>query len=438
MESSYTRLKRIQQRIWRRAANALLMLNQHLTISLSFIVIIVFGVFWIVLEQKLEQHLFNNAQNYGYGVARYASTDLGQLLIDNDSKGQSEYLKRLVNSPLIESASLYNQQGALLTEQFKSESSTDKSIRYITLLQDIESEQGRLGILKIKLDRTQQEAPIKELMNNLAMIAVILMILSSVAAWFIAQFLIKPVNRLFSQPLTRPDSEKVEQLDVAEELQQILEKSGYNNKSPAPISEMESAGIHKILAVESNAIETNLIILHLYLSDLPQWIDSRRKSDVVPKLREIDRRILVSVHGQSGVLLNFDGLNATASFDLTDAVDNPEFKALSCAQLLIELMTEIGVQAKVHIKRENRILLKHRHRTPIAVPLVQSDHEITFAHQTKDLLIHKSLQQSLIDTKHIELEKLSNDWYGLCGQSDSAKSMLQRQKDWTQYLLDSE
>ncbi|NNJ71789.1 MAG: hypothetical protein HKP09_01270, partial [Enterobacterales bacterium] len=356
-------------RVWRKAANALLMLNQHITITISFMLIIVFGTFWIVLEKQLEEHLFSNARNYGYGVAQYASQDLLQLINDNDSEGQTEYLIRLTNSPLVVSAFLYDAQGKLLAEYVENSDSPPDDNQLITLLQDIYTGTTRSGIIKITLNRKQQEAPVKKFMNGLAFLAVFMMVMASVAVYFIARLLVKPVNRLFSLPLEAPNKNQVETMDVAEELQTILEKSGRLNNAPAPLSDMESAGIHKLLAVESSAMQLELVIMTLHLHDFKSWVDSHTKPAVVKKLREIDQRVLVAVHGQSGIVVQFNGISATACFGMSEEDDNPDYKAFNCAHILMELLVEIGIDVSIHIYREQRIVLKHRHRSSVAMPM---------------------------------------------------------------------
>ena len=433
MTSSYNRLKRMQQAIWRQAANALLMLQQHLSASLAFMVIIVFGVFWVVFERTLQDHLFDNARNYGYGVAQYASDDLGRLLLNGDQSQQQQYLQRLVASPLIESATLFDKAGILQTivEEPSTASSNDE---LITLLHDIDSDGDRVGILKITLNRNAQEAPIQAFMNQLAFMALGLMLLSIISAWFIAKLLVSPINRLFSLPLEAPDSDAVESLDVADELKEILQRSGRMSQSPAPISEIESSGIHKLLAVEASAIKKDVVILYLTTTNMKKKYDMLNDTHIVSILREFDRRLLVSVHGQSGMLLYFDGITATASFGMDESMPNPEFNALSCALLLIELMKEIDIKVNVHILREHRIILKHRQRMPVAVPFDAQFHQLPDPPEHR-LFIHESLISDLQATAELTLVQNSDDWYGLDKMGKEAHALFLRQKDWTGYLL---
>ena len=434
MTSSYNRLKRIQQTIWRKAANALLMLQQHVTISLSFMVIIIFGVFWIVFEESLESHLFDNARNYGYGVAQYANEDLGNMLLANNSDEQQRYLERLVQSPVIETASVFDKSGLLQSSVSGEPDTTQDKSQLITLLHDIIIDEQRVGILKLTLNRAEQEKPIQAFMNELSLMAVMLMILATVLAWYLAKLLIKPINRLFSLPLEAPDTEAVESLDVADELKDILQRSGRMNQSPAPISEIESSGIHKLLAVEASAVKKEVVILYLTTKDMKNKYEMFTDTHIVSMLREFDRRLLVSVHGQSGMLLYFDGITATASFGMDDTMPNPEFSALSCALLLIDLMKEIDIKVNVHILREQRIILKHRQRMPVAVPIDAKFHQLPNPPEHR-LFIHDSLVPELQATAQLRLVKNSEHWYGLDKMSQEAYALFLRQKDWTQYLL---
>ena len=437
MTESYNRLKRMQQRVWRKAANALLMLKQHVTISLSFLVIIVFGVFWIVFEQSLQDHLFDNARNYGYGVAQYASADLGIMLQENRQDDQKTYLNRLVSTPLIVSATLYDKAGLLVAEaSSNSEFQIDNS-KLVTLLHDVKLADNRIGMLKITLNRQAQEAPIQEFMNGLAFMAVALMILASIASWYLARYLTRPINRLFSLPLEAPDTKAVESLDVADEIKGILQRSGQLSNSPAPISEMESAGIHKLLAVDAQASKRSVVILKIKLYQMKQWYQSHSDSEIVRKLRAIDQRLLVAVHGQTGMLLHFDGISAKACFGMSTEVTSPEYKALSCALLIKDLLADIGVAVQLLIRAEDRIILQHRHRMPIAVPFdkkLYHSKERPFA----EICIHQNIADILSETGQLSLSNLSPDWYTLESMTDSAQSLYQRQKDWTEYLLGNE
>ena len=433
MTTSYNRLKRMQQAVWRKAANSLLMLQQHVTISLAFMVIIAFGIFWVVFEKTLEDHLFDNARNYGYGVAQYSSADLGNMLIADDKEAQQRYLERLVKSPLIITATLFDKDG-LLQSSIASESDVQDQAQLITLLHDIMVSEQRVGILKITLNRKDQEQPIQAFMNQLSFMAVGLMISAIILAWYLAKYLTKPINRLFSLPLEAPNTEAVESLDVAEELKDILQRSGRMSQSPAPISEIESSGIHKLLAVEANVVKKDVVILYLSTVDMKNQYETLSDTDIVDVLREIDRRLLVSVHGQSGMLLHFDGITATASFGMDESMPNPEFNALSCGLLLIDLMKEIGVKITVHILREHRIILKHRQRMPIAVPFDAQFHQLpeSVGHR---LFIHESLVPELQATANMTLVPNSDRWHGLDKMSQEAYALFLRQKDWTHYLL---
>ena len=420
-------------RVWRKAANALLMLNQHITISISFMLIIVFGSFWIVLEKQIEDHLFSNARNYGYGIAQYASKDLLGLIKTKDEEGQTEYLQRLTDSPLVVSAFLYDAQGKLLVEfQEESEEPLNQS-QLITLLQDIYDLDERMGIIKITLNRELQEAPVKEFMNSLAFLAVFLMILASIASYFIARLLVKPVNRLFSLPLEAPDKDQVERLDVADELRSILEKTGRRNKSPAPLAEMESSAIHKLLAVESSAVKQELVIMTIHLHDFKSWVDRQSKSAIVEKLRQIDERILVAVHGQSGIVVQFNGISATTCFGMSDEDENPDYKALSCAYILLDLMREIGIDISIHIYREIRIVLKHRLRTSIAMPM--ETFEDPEANRDYKILMHDNVANRLSPTGQVAMSRVTDYWLTPDSLSESANALHERQLNWTRYLL---
>jgi uncharacterized membrane protein affecting hemolysin expression len=432
MTDSYNRLKRMQQRVWRRAANALLMLNQHVMISLSFLVIIVFGVFWIIFEQELEDHLFNNARNYGHGVAQYASGDLARLLSANTNDEQKAYLERLVNTPLIVSATLYDASGRLLAEA--DNATTGEPEQHITLLHDINNQETRLGILKITLNRAAQEAPIQSFMNRLAFMAVGLMIIASILAWYVGRLLTRPINRLFSLPLEAPDSEAVESLDVSQEIKDILVRTGEMNKSPAPISEMESSGLHKLLAVDASASRKKIVIVSFYLYDLKKWFEDHTDKDIVRKLREIDQRLLVTTHGQMGIVTHFDGITASACFGMVDDVVNPGYKALSCAMIVQELFAEIHVQVQIKIQEENRIILRHRHRMPLSVPYEEIQQQQPAV--ANNILIHEPVAPELVATNQVNLVSAEGPWLTLESMSESARSLYTRQKEWTQYLLE--
>ena len=171
----------------------------------------------------------------------------------------------------------------------------------------------------------------------------------------------------------------------------------------------------------------------LHLHDFEAWVDSHSKPAVVERLRQIDQRVLVGVHGQSGIVVQFNGISATACFGISDEDENPDYKAFSCAYILMELLTEIGIDISIHIYREQRIVLKHRHRSSVAMPM--ETFEDPQPNRDYKILLHDNVAQRLAPTGQVGMERVTDYWMTPESMSESANALHERQLNWTRYLL---
>ncbi|MCP4411575.1 MAG: hypothetical protein GY808_03260 [Gammaproteobacteria bacterium] len=445
MTNKLDRLKRIQQRLWRKAAASILSLHHNLVIILSFLLITAFGSFWIFIDQKLETQLLKSITENGYSISRYAAADLRPLILSKDKQSQESYLNRLTSHPLIISARLFDHQGALLTENHASSEKSSIESDILTLLEDIyglhftdqQNDQKRIGILQLQMDKARQKKPIQTLMDTIAIITIIVMVLSIIIAWFVSKHLTKPLRNLLKSPINAPGKGIIEKLDVATELKLMLESSSSIYDSPAPVSNAEASGIHQLLSVDSVAEIGEVIILKLYLSDLAKWLTPASGSPNVQLLRRLDRLLIVTIHSQQGHLLAFDGITAQACFGLDGNLSSATFRATSCSILIKELLRELTLEPRICLRKEERLLIRHMKRTPIAIPIHDTDDmpSTLFTNNNHWLLLHKSLYDDPRLLEQIRLEEHDYQWKTIQETQASAQAMMERQLTWIKHLL---
>jgi len=445
MTDKLDRLKRTQQRLWRKAAASILSLHHNLVIILSFLLIIVFGSFWIFIDQKLEAQLLQNITDNGYSISRYAASDLRPLILSSDKQSQVTYLERLTNHPLFISARLFDHQGALLTESVASNDNPPMEADTLTLLEDIyglqnnqqQNGHSRIGILQLEMDRTSQKKPIQQLLDTIAIITIIVMVLSIVIAWLVSKRLTKPLRSLLKSPIDAPGKGIIEKLDVTTELKLMLESSSSIYDSPAPVSNAEASGIHHLLSVDSVAEIGEVIILKLYLCDLAKWLTPASGSPSVKLLRQLDRLLIVTIHSQQGHLLAFDGITAQACFGLDGDLTSATFRAASCSLLIKELLRDLTLEPRICLRKEERLLIRHMNRTPIAIPIQDTDDKPStlFADNSHWILLHRSLYDDHRLLEQIRLDEYNQEWKTIKETRPSAQAMMERQLTWIQYLL---
>jgi len=442
MDKKIDRLKRQQQRKWRKAAVSILSLHHNLVIVLSFLMVVVFGSLWLFMDQKLESQLLKNIRSYGYSITHYAATDLRPLILSEEKNSQKQYLRRLTDHPLILTAHLFDHQGTLLAESVATNQGDTNHVSLndfdtLTLLEDLYFDGNSIGILQIKMDRTKQEKPVQELLESIAIIIVFTMMLAILVAWLASRRLTKPLRQLLNLPIDVPQLEAIEKLDVASELKLMLESSSTVSGAPAPVSNAEASGIHRLLSVDSVTEIGEVIILKLYLCDLAKWLKPDSGSPNVELLRKLDRLLIVTVHSQQGHLINFDGITAQACFGLDGNLKAAAFRAASCSLLLKQLLDEMSLLPKICLRKEKRLLLRHMKRTPIAIPLHTTDDDPTslFSDTNLWILLHKSLYNDHLLLEQIRLKQHDEDWKTIRETRPSAQSMMERQLTWIRHLL---
>ncbi len=442
MDKKFDRFKRQQQRLWRKAAASILSLHHNLVISLSFLIIILFGILWVFINQKLEHQLLQNVRAYGYYVTQFAATDLKQLIVDDDTQLQEKYLQRLVEYPLIKTARLFNHQGSLLANSLsdsprKNKPSIINESNSLILLEDINLKQKRIGILQLEMDRTSLEKPIHNLLETISIISVLTMAIAILIVWLLTRRLTQPLRKLLDFPIDEPQNGAIEEVDISSELKLMLENSASVNASPAPISSAEASGIHQILSVDSVAERGEVIILRLYISDLAKWLKLDSGNPNVDLLRQLDRLLIVTIHNQQGHLLNFDGITAQACFGLDGDLSSATFRAASCSLLLRTLLEEIGLDLKISLLKEERLLVHHMKRTPVTIPIHIIDDEpvALFSNSYFWIILHKNIFEDRQLLEHIRLQSFDDNWKTISEIRQSAQSMLERQLAWIKYLL---
>ena len=442
MDKRIDRLRRRQQRLWRKSASTILSLHYNLALLVAFLTIVILGTFWILVDQKLEKHLILNAQSYGYGISRYSSTDLKDLLLSDDKKTQQSYMQRLTADPIINEALLYDNLGTLLavssiiSETNKDAGTTDKSNTLI-ILEDIIHDQKRLGMIQLEINRTTQEAPIQKLLNLLAIFTVVMMILTTFIAWLVTRRLTRSLRQLFKVPVNTPEENSVEDFDVGSELKLLLESTSNDLDSPAPVSRAERSGIHQLLALDSVAESSDVIIMNLRLPHLADWLKPDRGTPNVQLLRKLDRLLIMTIHSQQGHLLNFDGMTAQACFGLNGKVSAAVYKAVSCCQLLKIQLDEISLNPKFCLRKEERLLIRHMKRTPVAIPIHDHDVEpdLLFSSNKLWLILNKNISEDKRLLDQITLKRINEDWMSIKEVHPTAQSMIERQLTWIRYLL---
>ncbi|PCJ50250.1 MAG: hypothetical protein COA74_03230 [Gammaproteobacteria bacterium] len=461
MDKKFDRLRRQQQRLWRKAAVSILSLHHNIAILMAFLMITVLGIFWVLVDQKLEDHLIDNARAYGYGISQYSTTDLKELILSEDKASQELYLHRLTADPLILEARLYNQLGTLLaitpainTQQADPNLTTDnligdsvgnsfgKSIEpkngnSLTLLEDIKDGTQALGILQLEIDRNLQEAPTHKLLNLLAIFTVVMMIIAVILVWFITKRLTRSLRKLLKFPINSPEEKIIHNLDVGSELKHMLESSTSTSDSPAPVSRAEESGIHQLLAADSIAKSGEVIILRLYLPELSKWLKPASGAHNVGLLRKLDRLLIMTIHSQQGHLLSFDGITAQACFGLDGNLDSAVYRSVSCSLLMENLLTELSLSPKISLRQEQRLLIRHMKRTPVAIAttIYNDDKELLLPEQQPWLVLHDNISQDKRLADQMMLSKITQNWHTIDEITLAAQSMIERQLTWIRYLL---
>lgn len=441
MDKKIDRLRRQQQRLWRKAAASILSLHSNIAILLAFLMIIVLGTFWALIDHKLEKHLLGNAQTHGYSITRYALDDLSELITSGDIASQEKYLQRLTNDRLVIDARLFDYQGTLLAKSNLLTQTNDNILstksETLTLLEDIKQNDIRIGILQIKIDRQRVETPVQKLLNSLAMLTVGMMIIAIIIAWLISKRLTRPLRQLLKFPINTPEDHFNENLDVGSELKLMLESSSDSTGAPAPVSKAEQSGIHQLLAADSVAESAEVVILKIYLCDLTNWLKPDTGTPNVHLLRQLDRLLILTIHSQQGHLLSFDGITAQACFGLDGDLASAAFRAASCSLLLKTLLEELTLQPKMCLRKEERLLIRHMKRTPVAIPIHSIEEETNplFADNTLWLLLHKSINDDPRLLEQMQLVEFNQNWKMLDEVNHTAQAMLDRQLTWIRYLM---
>jgi len=446
MDKKLDRLRRQQQRMWRKSARSILLMHQNITILIAFFMITILGILWVMLENKLDHHLTNQTRTYGYGISRYASTDLERLILTKNTKAQKNYLIRITNDPFIIEATLFDDLGVILATHSSHPETTNESTQQSlqsqtrqTLIEDILSDDKRVGILQLVMDQEQQNRPIRKLMNRISLSTVVMMIVTTFLAWLLAKRLTYPLRKLIKMPMDSPDDTGITSIDVSSELRLMLESTTASSDSPAPVSRAEEAGIHQLLAADSITEPGNLIVMKLCLPDLSTWLKPDSGRPNVRLLRQLDRLLIVTIHSQQGHLLNFDGITAQACFGLDGNMDTAVYRALSCSLLLHQLLNEISLSPKVCIRDEERLLIRHMNRTPVAIPIHSLDDENERMQLSSEhwLLLNKNISRDKRLLEQIELVNISDNWSSIKNTHYKVDSMIERQLTWIKFLLEN-
>ncbi len=445
MEKKIDRLRRQQQRLWRKAAASILSLHSNITVLLAFLMIIVLGTFWVLIDHKLEKHLLENVRSHGYSITRYALDDLPELITSGNTTAQEKYLQRLTNDQLVIDARLFDYQGTLLAKSNVMTQTTENKTKGIlstepetlSLLEDIKQNDIRIGILQLKIDRHRVETPVQKLLNSLAILTVGMMIIAIIMAWLISKRLTRSLRRLLKFPINTPEDHFNENLDIGSELKLMLESSSNTTGAPAPVSKAEQSGIHQLLAADSVAESAEVVILKIYLCDLTNWLKPDSGTPNVHLLRQLDRLLILTIHSQQGHLLSFDGITAQACFGLDGDLASAAFRAASCSLLLKTLLEELSLQPKMCLRKEERLLIRHMKRTPVAIPIHSIEEETSplFANNTLCLLLHKSINDDPRLLEQMQLTEFNQTWKIIDGVNYTAQAMLDRQLTWIRYLM---
>lgn len=447
MTKKIDRLRRQQQRLWRKAATSILSLHHNLAILVAFLIIIVLGTFWILVDKKLEDHLLMNARSYGYAIMDYASEDLKDAILSGEQIAQQDYLERLVRDPVISDAKLFDNLGTLLAaasaennETAKAWAASENRIATqsgLTLLEDINHKGKRLGIIQLKIDRQQQEAPIQRLLNMLASITVVMMVVIIVIAWLVTARLTRSLRKLLKFPIHSPEDAIYKKLDVSSELKLMLESSSETTDSPAPLSTAESSGLHQLLAADSLAKSGSVISLKIYLPSLSDWLKLESGKPDVDLLRQLDRILLLSIHSQQGHLLSFDGINAEACFGLDGNMETAVYRAVSTCLHLKILLEELSLIPKFCLLKEEKLFIQHMKRTPVAIPVQADvfDKAELFSNNDYWLLVHNDISTDEKLLEQIQLSPVNDRWNTLHEVNHTMESMIERQLAWLQHLL---
>jgi len=394
------------------------------------------------VDQKLERHLLENARIHGYSITRYASSDLKQLISSEDTSAQKRYLQRLIDDPFVMEAQLYDNKGTLLAKSTLIEQENNQPFNFdeqnvMTLLEDIILNEKRIGIIQLKIDRHRIEAPIQKLLNTLAIITVVIMILAIITAWLVSRRLTRSLRKLLKFPINTPEDNAIKNLDVSSELKLMLESSSSTMGSPAPVSRAEESGIHQLLAADSVAESADVIILRLHLCDLATWLKPDSGTPNVHLLRQLDRLLILTIHSQQGHLLSFDGITAQACFGLDGNLSSASYRAASCSLLLKTLLGELLLNPKICLRKEERLLIRHMKRTPVAIPIhaLEEETDFFFSNDKLWLLLHKSITEDQRLQEQVKLTRFDQNWMTIEQTHPSAKAMIERQLTWIRYLL---
>ena len=101
------------------------------------------------------------------------------------------------------------------------------------------------------------------------------------------------------------------------------------------------------------------------------------------------------------------------------------------------LLTDLTLSPKISLRREQRLLIRHMKRTPVAIPttIYADDKELLLSKQQPWLILHNNIchDKRLID--QMSLSKSTENWQTIDEITLAAQSMIERQLTWIRYLL---
>jgi uncharacterized membrane protein affecting hemolysin expression len=419
-----------QQKLWRKAANSILSLPYNLALIIAFSLIFLLTIQWLAIESELRSQMQPQTREVALQLVNYSQDELIQAVNDNNAEMAQSLLDKLVNHQLIAGSTLYDQQGITLAESMLDTLPSATQ----TILFDLSNERN-LGTLKLMLDENFFNEQLEHSLNKLTMVSLLLMLGAVFCALLLAKKLTAPVTKLLSYPLNDPDELTVEHLDVKSELKQLLETADSNYSAPAPVSTAEDAGIHHLLATDSVSKLASVISLEISFKNFSSWISPESGTPNIHQLRALDKLLILTIHSQQGHLLNFKGQVAEACFALDGDIDNAPYRAVCCAYLLTELLAELGLECQFTIRQEQRLLIHHQKRTPVAIalePSTESDIKLNAS-----ILIDQHLLSNPILQEQFDCSTTEQQWAVVAAPSANAQTLLARQLSWIRYLLES-
>ena len=419
-----------QQKLWRKAATSILALRYNISIALSFALILVLAIQWLLLEQYLQREMTRQTQSYGYQMAGLVSPELSKSMANEDLNTTSSLLKQMTLDPAIYSATLFDASGQIFASH-SVEVIPEDGTR--TLLYELD--QNKLsGVLKLIIDEQSTGRFISDTLNKLTLYTIITAFLAIGIAWLLAIRMTAPVQKLLNTSLNDPDEANIEQLDISQELRQLLESPTNQTQAPAPVSAAEESGIHHLLASDSVARHADVVCLQIQIDNFNAWLEPKSGTPNIHLLRTLDRLLILTVHSQQGHLLSFQGAQSEACFALDGQFETAAYRAICCALMLERQLDELGLQSRFILKSENRLLIHHLKRTPVAIATQATSS--TFPAGAWRIIIDEGLTQNPYVQEHFNLVDKSGNWYQLSGQSHSVDKLLERQLSWLNYLKD--